>query len=160
MWECGQGYPNKHHKHFKVIFSITREEIELPVTISDKSLNLTRPTGYTNILTHTSSYTPAHTQLISTHILTHSHILHVVPGNLGGNTLMKTAMFLRWFFSFIYWAWYWCLMQYLTSLGATTVVSDDMAELGKLAAAGSRWVVWWSWSLSYMFYVGSKIFTW
>ena len=48
-------------------------------------------------------------------------------------------------------------MQYLTSLGATTVVTDDMAELGKLAAAGSRWVVWWSWSLSYMFYVGSKI---
>ena len=39
----GQGYPNKHHEHFKVIFSITREEIELPVKISDKSLNLTRP---------------------------------------------------------------------------------------------------------------------
>ena len=42
----GQGYPNKHHEHFKVIFSITREEIELPVKISDKILNLTRPSGY------------------------------------------------------------------------------------------------------------------
>jgi len=31
--------------------------------------------------------------------------------------------------------------QYLTSLGATTVVTDDMAELGKLAAAGSRFDV-------------------
>ena len=41
-------------------------------------------------------------------------------------------------------------MQYLTSLGATTVVTDDMAELGKLAAAGSR-------LLSYTFDVGSKI---
>ena len=39
----GQGYPNKHHKHFKVIFSITREEIKLPVKIGDKNLNLTRP---------------------------------------------------------------------------------------------------------------------
>ena len=39
----GQGYPNKHHEHFKVIFSITREEIELPVKIGDKNLNLTRP---------------------------------------------------------------------------------------------------------------------
>ena len=37
----GQGYPNKHHEYFKVIFSITREEIELPVKISDKSLYLT-----------------------------------------------------------------------------------------------------------------------
>ena len=40
----GQGYPNKHHEHFKVIFSITREEIELPVKIGDKNLNLTQPT--------------------------------------------------------------------------------------------------------------------
>ena len=39
----GQGYPNKHHEHFKVIFSITREEIELPVKIGDKNLNLTQP---------------------------------------------------------------------------------------------------------------------
>ena len=41
----GQGYPNKHHEHFKVIFSITREEIELPVKIGDKNLNLTQPNG-------------------------------------------------------------------------------------------------------------------
>ena len=40
----GQGYPNKHHGHFKVIFSITREEIQLPVKIGDKNLNLTQPT--------------------------------------------------------------------------------------------------------------------
>ena len=39
----GQGYPNKHHEHFKVIFSITREEIQLPVKIGDKNLNLTQP---------------------------------------------------------------------------------------------------------------------
>ena len=44
MWG-GQGYPNKHHEHFKVIFSITREEIELPVKIGDKNLNLTQPIG-------------------------------------------------------------------------------------------------------------------
>ena len=44
MWG-GQGYPNKHHEHFKVIFSITREEIQLPVKIGDKNLNLTRPTA-------------------------------------------------------------------------------------------------------------------
>ena len=43
----GQGYPNKHHEHFKVIFSITREEIELPVKIGDKNLNLTQPNMYT-----------------------------------------------------------------------------------------------------------------
>ena len=42
VWR-GQGYPNKHHEHFKVIFSITREEIQLPVKIGDKSLNLTQP---------------------------------------------------------------------------------------------------------------------
>ena len=42
VWR-GQGYPNKHHEHFKVIFSITREEIELPVKIGDKNLNLTQP---------------------------------------------------------------------------------------------------------------------
>ena len=35
------------------------------------------------------------------------------------------------------------------------MVTDDMAELGKLAAAGSRW--FWSLSLSYAFDVGSKI---
>ena len=39
----GQGYPNKHHEYFIVIFSITREEIELPVKIGDKNLNLTQP---------------------------------------------------------------------------------------------------------------------
>ena len=44
MWG-GQGYPNKHHEHFKVIFSITREEIQLPVKIGDKNLNLTQPNG-------------------------------------------------------------------------------------------------------------------
>ena len=44
MWG-GQGYPNKHHEHFKVIFSITREEIQLPVKIGDKNLNLTQPIG-------------------------------------------------------------------------------------------------------------------
>ena len=42
----GQGYPNKHHEHFKVIFSITREEIELPVKIGDKNLNLTQPNDH------------------------------------------------------------------------------------------------------------------
>ena len=42
VWR-GQGYPNKHHEHFKVIFSITREEIELSVKIGDKNLNLTQP---------------------------------------------------------------------------------------------------------------------
>ena len=42
VWR-GQGYPNKHHEHFKVIFLITREEIELPVKIGDKNLNLTQP---------------------------------------------------------------------------------------------------------------------
>ena len=42
----GQGYPNKHHEYFKVIFSITREEIELPVKIGDKNLNLTQPTPH------------------------------------------------------------------------------------------------------------------
>ena len=44
----GQGYPNKHHEHFKVIFSITREEIELPVKIGDKNLNLTQPSEDAN----------------------------------------------------------------------------------------------------------------
>ena len=42
VWR-GQAYPNKHYEHFKVIFSITREEIELPVKIGDKNLNLTQP---------------------------------------------------------------------------------------------------------------------
>ena len=31
-------------------------------------------------------------------------------------------------------------MQYLTSLGADTVITDDMAELGKVAAGGTRLV--------------------
>ena len=41
----GQEWSKEANNRSKVIFSITREEIQLPVKIGDKNLNLTQPRG-------------------------------------------------------------------------------------------------------------------